>query len=122
MPLGRRQPVDADILGIGEAIAAELLDLPQLHELVPLAVAQQKCPIILLPLAFRRLRAHCQSSLVAGCSANASPLTSRSLILWATCKANERPRPSKLPYVLSLPQCSLTPNAEPEPRLEAGAT
>jgi len=38
IPLCRRHPVDAHILGVGKAIEAELLDLPQLHDLVPLAV------------------------------------------------------------------------------------
>jgi hypothetical protein len=40
IPLCRRHPVDAHILGVSEAIDAELLDLPQLHNLVPLAVTQ----------------------------------------------------------------------------------
>jgi hypothetical protein len=74
IPLRRRHPVEAHILRVGEAIDAELLDLPQLHDLIPLAVSQQKGPVILLPLALRMWCAHHPSSIVAGRYTQASQL------------------------------------------------
>ena len=81
IPLRRRHPIDAHILGVSEAIDAKLLDLPQLHDLVPLAVTQQKCTVVLVPPTIRVLRAHRQSSIVAGRCVKAFPLKSRSFLL-----------------------------------------
>src|SRR5262249_56087586 len=78
----RWHPGDAHIRGVGEAVETELLGLPQLHELVPLVVPQQKGPVILLPVTLRMWRAHCPSSSVAGRYDQASPRTLRSFMLW----------------------------------------